>query len=169
MTTDSVVVFDDNAGLVQDLGPGRENTGAFYLGQSADDTIYGRNGNDYIEGFAGNDTLAGNAGNDALAGGLGNDRLIGGAGNDVLAGGAGLDTFVFAAGFGRDSIADFQAGQDMLEIDDAIFATVADLMAHTANDGFGNVIITANANDVITVENLTKEILQQHLTDIHLV
>ena len=163
MTTDSVVVFDDNAGLVQDLGPGRENTGAFYLGQSADDTIYGRSGNDYIEGFDGNDTLAGNAGNDALAGGLGNDRLIGGAGNDVLAGGAGLDTFVFAPGFGRDSITDFQVGQDILEIDDAIFATVADLLAHTANDGFGNVVITANANDVITVENLTKDTLQQHL------
>ncbi|HKY87369.1 MAG TPA: hypothetical protein VJL90_11460 [Pseudorhodoplanes sp.] len=169
MTTDSVVVFDDNAGAVQDLGPGRENTGAFYLGQSVADTISGRNGNDYIEGFGGNDTLAGNAGNDALAGGLGNDRLIGGAGNDVLTGGAGLDTFVFMPGFGRDSIADFQAGQDILEIDDAIFATVADLMAQTANDGLGNVIITASVNDVITVENLTKEILQQHLTDVHLV
>jgi Ca2+-binding RTX toxin-like protein len=144
---------------VQDLGPGRENTGAFYLGQGVADTITGRNGNDYIEGFDGNDTLTGGGGNDAIEGGSGNDRLTGGTGNDVLEGGAGSDSFVFAPGFGRDLITDFEAGLDVLEIDDAIFATIADLLANTANDGFGNVVITADA----------KEILQQNLGDLHIV
>ena len=75
----------------------------------------------------------------------------------------------FAPGFGRDSVADFQAGQDVLEIDDAIFATIQGLLAHTVNDGLGNVVIAASANDVITLENVTKDALQQHLADLHLV
>jgi Ca2+-binding RTX toxin-like protein len=83
MTPDSVVIFDANAGLVQDVTPGRENTGAFYLGENVADSIAGRNGNDFLEGFGGNDTLTGAAGNDALAGGGGNDRLDGGGGSDI--------------------------------------------------------------------------------------
>jgi hypothetical protein len=73
MTPDSVVIFDANDGLVQDVTPGRENTGAFYLGEAVADQIIGRAGNDFIEGFAGDDTLNGGAGGDAMAGGPGND------------------------------------------------------------------------------------------------
>jgi RTX calcium-binding nonapeptide repeat (4 copies) len=83
MTPDSVVIFDANDGLVQDVTPGRENTGAFYLGENVADSIAGRNGNDFLEGFGGNDTLTGAAGNDALAGGGGNDWLDGGGGSDI--------------------------------------------------------------------------------------
>jgi hypothetical protein len=69
MTPDSVLIFDVNAGLVQDVTPGRENTGAFYLGETAaDDSITGRNGNDFLEGFGGNDTLNGGPGADAIDG-----------------------------------------------------------------------------------------------------
>jgi hypothetical protein len=73
MTPDSVVIFDASNGLVQDITPGRENTGAFYLGETFDDVIAGRSGNDFIEGFAGNDVLIGGAGNDRLDGGTGWD------------------------------------------------------------------------------------------------
>ena len=83
MTPDSVLIFDANAGLVQDVTPGRENTGAFYLGENVADSIAGRNGNDFLEGFGGNDTLNGAAGDDALAGGGGDDWLYGGVGNDI--------------------------------------------------------------------------------------
>ena len=83
MTPDSVLIFDANAGLVQDVTPGRENTGAFYLGENVADSIAGRNGNDFLEGFGGNDTLNGAAGDDALAGGGGDDWLYGGAGSDI--------------------------------------------------------------------------------------
>jgi hypothetical protein len=82
MTPDSVVIFDANPGLVQDVTPGRENTGAFYLGENVADSIAGRNGNDFLEGFGGNDTLNGLAGDDVLAGGAGADLLIGGPGAD---------------------------------------------------------------------------------------
>ena len=64
MTPNSVVIFDANVGLVQDVTPGRENTGAFYLGENVADSIAGRNGNDFLEGFGGDDILYGNLGND---------------------------------------------------------------------------------------------------------
>ena len=50
----------------------------------------------------------------------GNDTLDGGAGNDTLIGGAGNDVFKFLAGFGQDTITDFDAnpagGQDLMDI-----------------------------------------------------
>jgi hypothetical protein len=80
MNSDSVVVFDALSGVVQDITPGRENTGVFYLGSTAADIIIGRNGDDHIEGFGGDDTLLGGAGNDVLVGGGGNDSIDGGTG-----------------------------------------------------------------------------------------
>src|SRR5262249_60506984 len=90
MTADSVVIFDAFSGTVQDITPGRENTGVFYLGENVADVIIGRNGDDHIEGFGGDDTLLGGPGNDTLVGGQGNDTLVGGPGNDSLDGGPGL-------------------------------------------------------------------------------
>jgi len=94
MKPDSVVIFDANQGLVQDITPGRANTGVFYLGQSVADSIAGRNGNDFLEGFGGKDTLNGAGGNDALAGGPGNDRLDGGVGSDQIFGNAGNEVLI---------------------------------------------------------------------------
>jgi len=76
MSPDSVVIFDANLGLVQDITPGREATGAFYLGQDISDIIAGRAGNDFIEGFGGNDTVQGGPGNDNLDGGVGTDTAL---------------------------------------------------------------------------------------------
>jgi Domain of unknown function (DUF4214)/RTX calcium-binding nonapeptide repeat (4 copies) len=64
MNPDSVVIFDVFDGTVQDITPGRENTGVFYLGENVADIIVGRNSNDYLEGFAGDDNLNGGAGLD---------------------------------------------------------------------------------------------------------
>jgi RTX calcium-binding nonapeptide repeat (4 copies) len=76
MTPDSVVIFDAFSGTVQDITPGRENTGVFYLGENVADVIVGRNGDDNIEGFAGDDTLSGGPGNDYLNGGTGFDVAV---------------------------------------------------------------------------------------------
>ena len=62
------------------------------------------------------DTLVGGAGRDWLAGGDGDDTLVGGAGNDFLVGGDGADTFVFAPGHGDDTIGDFEAGTDIIDL-----------------------------------------------------
>ena len=65
----------------------------------------------YLNGAGGNDTLVGNDGIriNCLNGGAGDDILIGGAGNDLMNGGINNDTFVFGAGFGADTISQFDA------------------------------------------------------------
>jgi Ca2+-binding RTX toxin-like protein len=103
MKLDSVIVFAESNGVVQDKGAGRSNTGAYYIGRdNAGDRMSGRNGNDTLEGFGGNDKLNGGRGDDRIKGGAGNDTLDGGAGNDALNGGAGKD--VVKGGDGDDVI-----------------------------------------------------------------
>ncbi|UVM02826.1 beta strand repeat-containing protein [Pseudomonas laurylsulfatiphila] len=70
---------------------------------------------------AANHRMLGGLANDTLVGGAGDDLFLGGQGNDTLYGGLGNDTFMFAAaGFGNDSIQDFDinpsGGQDLLNI-----------------------------------------------------
>ena len=82
-------------------------------------------GNDQVTGGNDNDFLVGGAGNDVLNGRRGNDKFIGGGGNDLLSGGAGDDAFIFNAPLDAstnvDRIADFRSGDDMLQLDDAVF------------------------------------------------
>ena len=83
-------------------------------------TLTGNEFANTLIGGAGNDTLNGGGGNDTLTGGAGDDVMAGGAGNDVMIGGAGNDIFRFLAGFGHDTILDFNpnpaGGQDLLDI-----------------------------------------------------
>jgi len=92
------------------------------------DVLKGLAGNDWLVGNGGNDTLDGGTGTDYMEGGLGNDTLIGGNGKDILYGGAGSDLFVFnvtpnATG-NMDTIVDFQAGADKIQLSRAIFAAL---------------------------------------------
>ena len=92
----------------------------FIQGTNGADTIDALGGNDFIFAGLGSDTLTGGEGNDTLNAESGNDDLDGGAGNDALNGGAGNDTYRFAAGYGVDTINDFDtaAGNiDVVEID----------------------------------------------------
>jgi Ca2+-binding RTX toxin-like protein len=88
-----------------------------FLTGSANINAAGRDGqNDYLAGNAGANYLDGKSGNDVLWGGLGNDTLAGGAGNDV---------FRFASALNPsanvDTIADFNAANDTIQLDNAIF------------------------------------------------
>ncbi len=66
----------------------------------------------------GNDDVSGPGGDDRPDTGAGDDVLAGGSGGDTLTGGPGADTFVFAPQTGTDTITDFEAGVDTLEIDE---------------------------------------------------
>ena len=84
MSPDSVVIFDAYSGAVTDVTPGRESSGAFYLGEAVADQIIGRAGNDFIEGFGGDDTLDGGGGTDTMMGALGNDAYFVDNAGDVV-------------------------------------------------------------------------------------
>ncbi len=114
------VVADDRANFIT-LGKATD----WADGNGGSDTILGGTGADVVLGGSGNDNLSGNSGNDTLNGGSGRDKVSGGAGDDVigggqgddnLTGGGGSDTFVFAPGGGDDTIHDFQAGRDLIDV-----------------------------------------------------
>jgi Ca2+-binding RTX toxin-like protein len=131
------------------------------FGNAGTDYLVGGAGNDYFEGGddadgliggIGNDHLVGGAGNDYIEGGDGADGLVGGAGNDHLVGGTGNDVFLFAAGFGNDAIADFDAnssgGQDFLDVT-ALGITAANFASLVSITDLGNdTLITIGADSV---------------------
>ncbi|MES1148044.1 MAG: M10 family metallopeptidase C-terminal domain-containing protein, partial [Bradyrhizobium guangdongense] len=118
--------------------------------------------------------LNGGGGSDLLLGASGNDILVGGAGNDVLSAAGGADTFRFLetsgghANFGKDIVVDFHPGEDNVEISQTAFATFAALQAATADDGHGNAVITADANNTITLMGVSKADVIAHQSDFHL-
>jgi len=156
--TDGTTIGLRSISTVEDIdATGR--TGIHILGSTANDvlnftavaltnivSIDGGGGNDQITGSGGDDWIIGRAGTDTLNGGPGVDKIDGGAGNDTLRGGVGNDTFLFAAGFGNDTIADFDAapagGQDKIDLTS---------LGITAATFAANVSHTAGANTVVTV------------------
>lgn len=110
----------------------------------------------FIDGGDGNDRITGSLGNDILRGGAGADILTGGLGDDTLFGGAGNDRFIFAAGWGNDVIADFQAGSatgDVIAISRSMFANLAQILAGSQQVG-ADVVISYGASDSLTLQNL---------------
>ncbi len=90
------------------------------LGTDADDTLDGTDEDEILIGGRGDDTINGGSGNDVLKGANGDDILAGGDGFDTLIGGSGNDTFIFEyfadALVQEDTIADFEAGEDVIEL-----------------------------------------------------
>lgn len=127
-----------------------DSLGNIISGNDGDNIIRGLGGNDTLTGNGGRDVLSGGAGNDILLGGSGDDRLIGGAGNDLLTGGAGADTFVLNVVPGSsniDRLLDFRPGEDLIELDAAIFAAIGGTLdasefhvGRSANDSSDRII-----------------------------
>jgi Ca2+-binding RTX toxin-like protein len=117
------------------------------------DLLRGDAGNDKLDGGNDNDNVSGGVGNDSLTGGSGNDTLNGGAGNDTLVGGLNNDIFVFNAALDPatnvDRITDFNVTNDTVQLDDAVFAGIANLGA-SLNPAFFRIgAAAADANDRI--------------------
>lgn len=86
-------------------------------GSNTNDNINGLGKQDILNGNGGNDTLDGGSGNDNINGGNGDDLLIGNKGKDILTGGIGADIFAFNnLAEGKDTIADFTIGEDIIDI-----------------------------------------------------
>jgi VCBS repeat-containing protein len=106
-------------------------------GGTGTDLLDGGSGNDYLSGGAGNDILIGGAGDDSLLGGDGNDALIGGSGNDTLTGGAGADLFVLNNA-SIDTITDFNAKDDALDLTDLLTGVAGDPGADASADAIAS-------------------------------
>lgn len=148
---DTVSYAGDTAGVNADLMRAGAQSGGYAQG----DVLSGIRS---LIGGSGNDVLTGDGQNNRLSGGAGNDTLNGGGHNDLLTGGIGADTFVFAASFGKDKILDFAAGttadHDLVQFDTVVFADYSDVMNHAATVG-GDVVITADAHDALTLHSVT--------------
>lgn len=94
----------------------------------------------------GDDVLIGADTATTIAAGKGNSTIFGvGAGNDSLAGGAGNDTFFFGSGYGKDTIANYNASGD-----DQIVLLQASEGFTKDNSGLHMAI----GNDSLTVQNV---------------
>ncbi len=156
-----VSAFDGHDSTIETITVGVANLQNEQVDNNFGHTLTGQNNKtNYLDGEGGGDTLTGKSLTDVLVGGSGNDTMTGGGGNNI---------FVFAPNFGKDKITDFTPGQDVIEIDHSIFANIADLLHSAANDTHGNVVITADANDTITLNNVSVLQLQQHQNAFHFV
>ena len=114
MTPDSVIILDAFGGAGARHYARTLDRGAFYIGQTVDDTLVGRDGRDFLEGFAGNDILIGAAGDDVLLFDAADQlRVDGGTGRDALrfSGGADLDFIKFESLRNFDGKPGFSLGQ----------------------------------------------------------
>lgn len=121
-------------------------------GRQGNDILNGGSGDDRLYGQADNDTLLGNDGIDRLYGQDGNDTLDGGAGNDQLFGGAGADTFIFATGYGRDVIFDFDDGSELIDVSAFTSAQIGAALAAKAQVGTSTVL-DFGAGDLIVIRD----------------
>jgi len=107
--------------------------------------------------------------NISLTGTTGKDVIFATGYSDTLTGNTGADLFHFKT-FGRsDTITDFNVFQDGVNIDSAVFNSVADMLAnHTTDDGSGNAVIADGSGASITFRHVSAATLQAHANDFHL-
>ncbi|NFV80617.1 FecR domain-containing protein [Magnetospirillum aberrantis] len=126
-------------------------------GGSGDDRLTGDSGVNVLNGNGGDDTLEGGAGDDTLYDGTGNDSLIGGDGNDLieLTGDNQADvvkiTGSSASAAGNDTITNFEAGSDTIQIDSDVFVGLSSFVVNYATDLA--TALTQNTTQIIGVEN----------------
>ena len=123
--------------------------------------LAGGAGDDILFGGGGNNTLDGGDGNDVIRGFAGFDKITGGAGNDTLTGDFNADTFIFANGFGKDVITDFDEFNNSEKINLAAVTNITDFADLTANH-----LTQVGANAVITDGADTITILSANIADL---
>ena len=121
-------------------------------GNALANAVIGHAGANTLLGGGGDDYLDGRKGKDSLFGGLGNDILVGGAGADTMTGGAGADTFVIATPGEADTIADFEAGIDKVQLAGGAFGLAAGSLAP---DAFHAGAAAEDAGDRIVYDQAT--------------
>lgn len=122
---------------------------AIIRGDNTSETINGTNSGDTIYAYGGHDTVRGLNGNDLIYGGAGDDDIYGGLGVNTLYGGSGLDWFITTArgtGSSDDLIADFDFGQDKVDMRTWNLSDFSQVQALLRTDSFGDATLNAFYN-----------------------
>ncbi|MDD2368775.1 MAG: hypothetical protein PHQ90_05680 [Sulfuricurvum sp.] len=152
---DTVSYYNSSAGVTVDLSiTTAQNT----VGNGIDTIV----NFEKLTGSNYDDILKGDASNNVLKGYNGNDVISGGYGNDILMGGSGSDTFVFdttlSTRYNRDTITDFSASDDTIQLNTAIFTALSAGALNTANFVSNTTGTAEDTNDYI-LYNTTSGVL----------
>ena len=110
---------------------------------------------------------AGNTGSlHVVYGTSGNDTIAASAPNEVLFGNSGNDTFVFSGNIGKDTVADFNANVDAVQLSHNAFSNFAAVLAHATQVG-SDVTIAIDPSNSVTLHNTTLSQLTNN--NIHIV
>ncbi len=104
-----------------------------------------------------NNLLFGNAGvASTLVAGSGADLLsVTGTAGTIMTGGTGHDTFAFPNVMGHDEVTNFGIAKDTLQFNATLFANFTAAMNAASQVG-ANTVFTIDANDTVTLDNVTK-------------
>jgi Ca2+-binding RTX toxin-like protein len=112
---------------------------------------HGTGNSDAINAIYGNAGVA-----STLVAGSGADiLLVTGTAGTTLTGGSGHDTFAFPNAMGLDVVTNFGLAKDTLQFNASLFANFAAAMAAATQVG-ANTVFTIDANDKVTLDNVTK-------------
>ncbi|MGE5538954.1 MAG: matrixin family metalloprotease [Gemmatimonas sp.] len=155
---------DDIAGARAVYGPADPAALKVYAlaGGETSLTILSGDANFVINANDAGDAITGSPENEVINGGTGADVIAGGGGNDTLTGGGGDDRFVFHGGDGNDTVTDFTAGHDVLELN-GYGASTFDQLAPLLSDHDGATVIAFDPSNEITLQNVT--VAQLHQSD----
>ena len=117
---------------------------------------YLRQGDNGITGLSGFD---GDAGNDTITGSTIGEWIFGGAGNDTMTGADGPDSYMFDnAGFGDDTITDFDLGRELLIFDPDTQINAMSQFTF-ADDAHGDAVVSSSQGSV-TLQGITAAQIQ---------
>jgi VCBS repeat-containing protein len=174
-------LYAANAGIAQTL-TGHSHNDSFVVYNSADvligqagstDTVYAAASFTlptnvdtlFLEGSAShgtgngdtNNLLYGNAGvaSTLVAGGGADTLYVTGTAGTIMTGGAGHDTFAFPNVMGKDEVTNFGLAKDTLQFNATLFSNFTAAMNAASQSG-ANTVFTIDANDTVTLDNVTK-------------
>jgi Ca2+-binding RTX toxin-like protein len=103
------------------------------------------------------DALYGNAGiaSTPVAGSGADTLIVTGNADTTLIGGTGHDTFAFPNVMGHDAVINFGITKDVPQFNASLFANFAAAIADATQSG-ANTVFTIDANDTVTLDNVTK-------------
>ena len=148
--TYTVWTLDNNGNYISDTG---HVSGTSTTLESLETSFHqDLNGDGQIGPVVGGQTPAAGGPANIVNGTSGNDIITSRAANEIFFGNGGNDTFVFGKSFGMDTIADFQASNDAIQLSHNAFASFADVLAHSAQVG-NDVTITIDPANSVTLHN----------------